>query len=153
MSAASWNYLRIHAWLRFGKHTGRCLWNGTLLSGFLVQMFLGPTQAASSSANYAISHSGFEGGGGAGAGGSYEGDGAFAGLGGISSAGFAEGTITVRAGFVGQLNETPAAVNVEFAVKAGVPFAVHLGAADYEGDPLTFEIVAGPQHGTLSGPA
>jgi hypothetical protein len=49
------------------------------------------------------------------------------------------------------VNARPVAQSATVTTNEDVPVAVALVATDAESDPLTYEIVTGPQHGTLSG--
>ena len=55
-------------------------------------------------------------------------------------------TITVR-----PVNDVPVASGQSVTTDANAPVAITLTASDVENDPLTYEIVAAPAHGTLSG--
>jgi VCBS repeat-containing protein len=57
-------------------------------------------------------------------------------------------TITVTA-----VNDAPVATDQAIATDEDTPKAITLSATDVEGSPLTYAIVAGPAHGTLSGTA
>jgi MYXO-CTERM domain-containing protein len=57
-------------------------------------------------------------------------------------------TITVAA-----VNDAPVAGGQSVETGEGVAVAVTLSGADVEGDPLSYEVVSGPSHGTLSGTA
>ena len=48
-------------------------------------------------------------------------------------------------------NTPPVAHNKSVAVTKGVPTAITLTASDADGNPLTFAVVSGPSHGTLTG--
>jgi uncharacterized protein (TIGR03382 family) len=52
---------------------------------------------------------------------------------------------------VTSVNDDPVAIAGSTTVAAGVPATVPLSAADADGDPLTYTILSGPAHGTLSG--
>jgi hypothetical protein len=58
---------------------------------------------------------------------------------------------TVRI-YVQPVNDTPIALNQSVTVTAGVPQSITLTASDPDADPLLFQIVNNPAHGTLSGP-
>jgi len=55
-------------------------------------------------------------------------------------------TIVVRS-----VNDVPIAHDGHAVTHDNVPVAITLGGSDVEGDPLSFDIVGGPAHGTLSG--
>jgi large repetitive protein len=60
----------------------------------------------------------------------------------------AEVTIAVRA-----INDAPVAATQSVATAEDTPLAIALGATDVDGDTLTYSVVSGPAHGTLSGSA
>ncbi|HEY7512239.1 MAG TPA: Ig-like domain-containing protein, partial [Vicinamibacteria bacterium] len=49
------------------------------------------------------------------------------------------------------VNDAPVAADQAVETAEDTAVAITLGAADADGDPLTYAVVAGPQHGTLSG--
>ncbi|MCL5256307.1 MAG: Ig-like domain-containing protein [Chloroflexi bacterium] len=50
----------------------------------------------------------------------------------------------------GTLNTAPVANPVSVATNQGTPVTITLDATDADGDPLTYSVVSGPSHGTLS---
>ena len=56
-------------------------------------------------------------------------------------------TLTIRA-----VNDAPLAAALSVATSEGVPVPIPLAGFDADGDPLTFDVIAGPSHGTLTGP-
>jgi MYXO-CTERM domain-containing protein len=62
----------------------------------------------------------------------------------------APATVTVA---VAAVNDAPAAEAWSVETQEGTAIAVTLSAADVDGDPLTYRVVSGPAHGTLSGAA
>ncbi|HEY7510113.1 MAG TPA: Ig-like domain-containing protein, partial [Vicinamibacteria bacterium] len=68
-----------------------------------------------------------------------------------------DGTTDSSAGTVSvvvlPVNDAPVAAPQTAATDEDVPVAVTLAGSDVDGDALTFQIAAGPQHGTLSGSA
>jgi len=50
-----------------------------------------------------------------------------------------------------RINAPPVAQSQSLVTNAGQPLAVTLVATDRDGDPLTYSVTAGPQHGTLAG--
>ncbi|GAB5562177.1 MAG: hypothetical protein SynsKO_38240 [Synoicihabitans sp.] len=61
-----------------------------------------------------------------------------------------EGEILIQ---VDSVNDAPVAQNRSLAVNEGETVEVSLVATDVDGDPLTYEILSGPEHGTLTGSA
>jgi len=115
---------------------------GTLLGG------IGLVAGASSSAAYSIPLGTMDAGGGRMQSANYTLDSSFDELGNISRT--ADATITVRVGFPGQLNDSPVAANAQFSAGPGIT-TILLTATDIDRDPLSFQIISGPAHGTLSG--
>jgi len=64
--------------------------------------------------------------------------------------GTATGMVTIR---VTPVNDPPTAAGQDVALDEDGSAPITLGAADADGDPLTFSIASGPAHGTLSGTA
>jgi hypothetical protein len=65
--------------------------------------------------------------------------------GGVDTSGPQTFTITVTA-----MNQAPIAADASASTTMGVPISATLAATDVDGDPLTFHVVAGPAHGSLS---
>ena len=57
-------------------------------------------------------------------------------------------TVTIQ---VSAVNDAPVAANQTITTTSGQAVNITLGATDVEGSPLTYTVVAAPQHGTLQG--
>jgi VCBS repeat-containing protein len=68
------------------------------------------------------------------------------------SGSFAAGGVFVGQGAV-RINRAPVASAQSVGTPEDTPLAITLGATDADGDPLTYAIVSGPIHGSLSGTA
>jgi alpha-tubulin suppressor-like RCC1 family protein len=67
-----------------------------------------------------------------------------------SDGSFDSNTATVTLNVL-SINDAPVAQDQSVETLRGRPLELHLQASDVESDPLTYEVVALPQHGTLSG--
>ncbi len=122
----------------------------TLLTLLSVLLLPAPTvRSASVSANYSIVHHSLGGGGGRAQSARYTVHAATAGLGDSSSHG-AAGLSNVS-GFPGQITDEPAALDASYEVALNGSVAITLTATDPENDPLTFQVLSNPAHGTLTG--
>ena len=68
-----------------------------------------------------------------------------------SDAGSAELTVTSDGGGGGGDNAVPTATAQDITLAEDTPTAITLTGTDGDGDELTFDVVAGPEHGTLTG--
>jgi hypothetical protein len=51
------------------------------------------------------------------------------------------------------INDAPVAASQTVTTEAATAITIDLGAGDPDGDPLAFAVIAGPQHGRLTGSA
>jgi uncharacterized delta-60 repeat protein len=65
--------------------------------------------------------------------------------------GFAQSSPAVVSINVTHLNHPPMASSLSYSGEAGSSLMISLGATDADGDALTYQIIASPQHGRLSG--
>lgn len=115
----------------------------------LLLLSCGMAQGASASANYSILHHSFGGGGGQAQSANYSVQAVTAGLGDTSS--HTGSGLVNYAGFPGQITEEPDALDASYQVPSSGLVSITLSATDAESDPLTFQVLSNPAHGTLSG--
>lgn len=122
-----------------------------LISLFVFILFA-PVQSAQSAVggtSYRALHHVFGGGGGSAQRGSYRVDAIASGLGGISS--HSASGVNNFAGYPGQITEEPSARDATYQVALNGSVSLTLAATDPDDDPLTFQLLSNPSHGTLTG--
>lgn len=121
---------------------------GVMACLFLVGLVSAPAQTATS-ASYRVEPGALDGGGRRVGAGTLSHSGSLTGLGGAMAA--AGSRVRLRTGWLGQLNEPPAAADGRLDVPSGGLVDVVLTGRDPDRDPLSYRIVRGPSHGVLSG--
>ena len=64
-----------------------------------------------------------------------------------------QATVGIQVSGGNQTNDPPSALDLTVSVLPGESVAIELSGLDPDGDPLTYEIVSGPDHGVLTGQA